>query len=95
MRRRVIGAALTVLGVLVLLFKPAHGVSLCADSFVTGSVGCRDQGGSSLWGWVDYPPGWNDTLAWPMFIIGVVLVVTGIVLLVMRRRSRGSPNPAR
>ena len=81
MRRRVIGAVLTVLGVLVLLFKPAHGVSSCLDNFVTGSAGCRDQGGSSLWGWVDYPPGWDSTLAWPMFIIGVVLVVTGIVLI--------------
>ena len=94
MRRRVIGAALTVLGVFVLLLKPASGVSSCTDSFVTGSVACRDQGGSSLWGWVDYPPGWVDTLAWPMFVIGVILVVTGIVL-VMRRRSRGSPGPTR
>jgi len=95
MKRRVIGAALTVIGVLVLLFKPAQGVSGCADNFVTGSAGCRDQGGSSLWGWVDYPPGWDSTLAWLMFIIGVVLVLTGIVLLLKRRRSRGSPSPAR
>jgi hypothetical protein len=36
MRRRVIGATLTVLGVSVLLFKPAQRVSGCADNFVTG-----------------------------------------------------------
>jgi Ni/Fe-hydrogenase subunit HybB-like protein len=46
-----------------------------------------------VWGWVDYHPDWYHTLAWPMFIIGVVLVVTGIALLVMRTRSGGSPSP--
>jgi uncharacterized membrane protein len=92
MRRWVIGAALIVLGVLVLLFKPAHRVIGCADNFVTGSAGCRDQGGSSLWGWVDYRPGWDSMLAVPMFIIGVVLVLTGIVLLIRARRLRRSPG---
>jgi len=89
MRRRVIGAALTFLGVLVLLCTPFEVATLCAFP-----GGCREQGSSSFWGWVDYPPGW-DALAWPMLIIGVVLVVTGIVLLLKRRRSRGSPSPAR
>jgi LPXTG-motif cell wall-anchored protein len=89
MRRRVIGAALTVLGVLVLLFTPFEVATLCAFP-----GGCREQGSSSLWGWVDYPPGWGDKLAWPMLIIGLLLVVTGIVLLLKRRRSRGSPSPA-
>ncbi|MGN6793962.1 MAG: hypothetical protein ACTHJW_16365 [Streptosporangiaceae bacterium] len=40
---------------------------------------------------MDYPRGWDGTLAWPMFIIGVVLVVTGVVLLVKRSGSRRSP----
>ena len=91
MRRRVVGAVLTVVGILVLLFRPTTGVSSCTDSFVTGSAGCRDQGGSSLWGWIGYPPGWHSTLALPMFIIGVALVVTGVVLLVKRGRSKRSP----
>jgi hypothetical protein len=39
MRRRVIGSTLTVLGVLVVLFKPYETVSLCAR-------GCREQGSS-------------------------------------------------
>jgi len=36
-----------------------------------------------------------DWLAWPMLIIGVALVVTGIVLLIKARRSKGSPSTAR
>ncbi len=88
MRRRVIGATLTVLGVLVLLFEPVEGAMRCAG-------GCREQGASSWWGLVDYPAGWGDKLAWPMLIIGVALVVTGIVLLLKPGRSRGSPSTAR
>jgi hypothetical protein len=34
---------------------------------------------------IHYPPGW-DKLLFPMLIIGVALVVTGIVLLVRVRR---------
>ena len=90
MRRRVVGLALTVVGVLMLLFKPYVSVTQCVD-FTDRAGYCRDQGGSSLWGWVDYPRGWDGTLAWPMFIIGVVLVVTGVVLLVKRSGSRRSP----
>ena len=94
MRRRLIGATLTVLGVLVVLLEPVQVVTQCVD-FVNGRAGyCRDQGSPSLWGWVDYPPG-SVELAWPMLIIGVGLVVTGIVLLIKPRRSRFSPSAAR
>ena len=86
MRRRVIGAALTLLGLLVLLFAPVHMVQGCVYSFDSGV--CGVQGASSLWGLVDYPAGWRLTLALVMWIIGVALVVTGIVLLVRARRSR-------
>jgi LPXTG-motif cell wall-anchored protein len=86
MRQRVIGAALIVLGVVVLLFMPVEVVALCAR-------GCREQGSSSLSDWVDYPPGWG-TLAWPMLIIGTVLVATGFFLLLKRRRSTGSASKA-
>jgi hypothetical protein len=88
MRQRVIGATLTVLGVLVLLFEPVGGVVGCPDPGV-----CREQGASDWWGLINYPPGW-DTLAVPMLIIGMALVVTGIVLLVKPGRSRGSPGTA-
>jgi uncharacterized membrane protein len=89
MRRRVIGATLTVLGVLVLLFQPVRATGYCPTD-----VGvCRKSSATSWWGLINYPPGW-DTLFLPIFIIGVLLVVTGIVLLVMRGRSRGSANIA-
>ena len=42
---------------------------------------------------INWPPGW-DRLAVPLLIIGVALVVTGIVLLIKARRSRGSPGTA-
>jgi hypothetical protein len=94
MRRRMIGATLTVLGVMVVLIEPFRFGRPCPD-FISGGAGyCRDQGSFSLWGWVEYPQGW-DWLAWPMLIIGVALVVTGIVLLIKARRSRGSPSTAR
>jgi LPXTG-motif cell wall-anchored protein len=93
MRRRVIGAMLTVLGVLLVLFEPIVVVNECVD-FVNGRAGyCRNQGASDWWGLISYPTGW-EKLTWPMLIIGVALVVTGIVLLVKRRRSRGSPGTA-
>ena len=103
MRRRVIGATLTVLGVLILLFEPVVGVGGCADPIggrVEQSLGraelgdlpgiCRDYGSYSWRGLIHYPPGWEHKLALPMLIIGVALVVTGIVLLIKPRRSRGS-----
>ena len=89
MRQRVIGAALTILGVLALLFAPVGGVVGCPDPGV-----CRAQGASDWWGLVDWPAGW-DKFAVPMLIIGVALVVTGVVLLIKPRRSRGSPGTAR
>jgi hypothetical protein len=88
MRRRVIGATLAILGVLAVLFAPVGGVVGCPDPGV-----CREQGASDWWGLVDWPAGWH-TLAVPMLIIGVALIVTGIVLLIKPRRSRGSPGVA-
>jgi hypothetical protein len=96
MRRRVIGATLTILGLLLVLFEPVIVVVGCADC-VAGSndprCGCHEQGASDWWGLISYPPGWGR-LAIPMLITGVGLVVTGIVLLVRARRS-GSPSTAR
>jgi hypothetical protein len=93
MRRRVFGATLTILGVLVLLFEPVRGVGYCVD-FTDRPGFCREQSASSWWGLINWPAGW-DALAVPLLIIGVALVVTGIVLLIMARRSRGSPGTAR
>jgi drug/metabolite transporter (DMT)-like permease len=93
MRRRLVGAALAVLGILMVLFEPIVGVGGCADCVAGAqdpSCGCHDYGSYDWWGLIHYPPGW-DKLLFPMFVIGVALVVTGIVLLVKRRRSRGSP----
>ncbi len=73
MRRRVIGAALTILGVLAVVFAPLH----------VDAVGCDCSGpfGSySRWDLIYWPPGWY-WVHLPLLIIGVVLVVTGIVLL--------------
>jgi hypothetical protein len=84
MRRRVIGATLTILGALVLLFGPVHVVQRCVYSFDAGV--CGGQGASSWWGLVDYPAGW-ERLALLMLVFGFALVVTGIVLLIKARRS--------
>jgi hypothetical protein len=89
MRRRVIGAALTVLGVLVLLFEPVGGVVGCPNPGF-----CREQGAFDWLGLINWPAGW-DTLFLPMLITGVALVVTRIVLLIKPRRSRGSSSTAR
>jgi len=80
MRRRVVGAALTVVGVLMLLFAPVRVIEGCVYSYDVGSCNV-DKGSSSVWGWVDYPAGWFQPLVWPMAFIGVALVVTGVVLL--------------
>ena len=85
MRRRVIGAALTILGVFAVLFAPVGGTVGCPNPGL-----CREQGASDWWGLIDWPAGW-DTLAVPMLIVGVTLVVTGIVLVVKRRRPARSP----
>jgi len=85
MLRRLIGAAITILGVLLVLFVPVGGVINCPNPGF-----CHEQGASDYWGLINYPAGW-DTLAVPMLIVGVALVVTGIVLMVKHRRSTRSP----
>jgi hypothetical protein len=59
MRRRVIGAALTILGLLLVLFEPVIVVVGCGDC-VAGSndprCGCHEQGASDWWGLINYPP---------------------------------------
>jgi len=88
MRRRVIGAALTIVGVLTVVFVPVGAVVQCVD-FTDRAGYCREQGASDWWGLINYPAGW-DKLVLPMLIIGVALVVTGIVLMIKARRSRFS-----
>ena len=95
MRRLVIGAALTILGVLVLLFVPIAGVGGCSLGVEgSGAGGCYGYS-TDWWGLIHWSQGWAHNLTLPMFIIGVALVVTGIVLLVKPRRSSGSPSTAR
>jgi hypothetical protein len=95
MRRRVIGATLTVVGVLILLFEPVGATGICVDVIEdSASAGCRKLSANSWWGLVHWPAGW-DTLFLPMLIIGVALVVIGVVLLIKRRRSRFSAGTAR
>ncbi|MDR2984841.1 MAG: hypothetical protein LBV34_08365 [Nocardiopsaceae bacterium] len=89
MRRRVIGATLTALGVIVLFFEPVRPTGSCPTDVRV----CGKFSATSWWGLINYPPGW-DRLFLPMFIIGVVLGVTGIVLLVMRKRPLGSASMA-
>jgi hypothetical protein len=91
MRRRVVGAALTVVGVLVLLFEPVAVVQHCVYSF---DAGVCSEGTSSRWGLVTWPGRW-DTLFLPMLVIGIALGLTGVVLLVKRSRCRRSPSTAR
>jgi hypothetical protein len=93
MRRRVISAALTIVGVLMLLFEPVGGVGQCMD-FTDGAGYCREQT-YRLFFLISWPAGWWDRLALPQLIIGVALVAIGIVLLIKARRSRGSPSTAR
>jgi len=89
MRRRVIGATLTILGVLILLFEPVGGVAGCPNPGV-----CHHQT-YRLFFLISWPAGWWDSLAIPQLIIGVALVVTGIVLRIKASRSGGSPGTAR
>ena len=87
MRRRVIAAALMIVGVLVLLFEPVGGVSSCPNPGYCSSQTYRFF---FLIGW---PAGWWDRLALPQLIIGVTLLVTGIVLLVRARRRLTQVRP--
>jgi hypothetical protein len=91
-RRRVIGAALTLVGVLAVVFVPVVGVGGCADCVAGAhdpSCGCHDYRSYDWWGLIHYPRGW-DKLFLPMAIIGLALAVTGIVLLIRARSSRAS-----
>lgn len=95
-RRRLIGATLTVLGLSAVAFAPAWGVTGCA-SCMEGShnpfCGCHTViNGFAVP--INWPAGW-ERLFLPMLIIGVALDVTGIVLMIRARRFRGSPNTAR
>ena len=87
MRRRLIGATLTIVGALILLFGPVRPTGYCPTD-----VECSNNkfSATSWWGLINYPPRW-DRLFFPMFIIGVTLVVTGIVVMVKRSRSGRSP----
>ena len=92
MRRRVIGATLTIVGAFTVIFVPVVGIGGCADCVAGAnnlSCGCHDYGSYDWWGLIHYPPGW-DKLFLPMLIIGVALVVSGIVLLIRARSSRAS-----
>ncbi|MDR2988122.1 MAG: hypothetical protein LBV34_25135 [Nocardiopsaceae bacterium] len=84
-----IGATLVILGVLSVLFAPVLTVVGCPNPGF-----CREQGASDWWGLINYPPGWGK-LFFPMLIIGVAFVVTGIVLLIRSIRHKRSPSTAR
>lgn len=92
MRRRVIGATLTILGLLAVAFAPGGGVTQCVDcvrDFDDSICGCHTFTNSLV-----VPITWTgnwDKLFLPTLVIGVALVATGIVLLVRARRSRVSP----
>ena len=85
MRLRVIGATLTSLGVLSVLFAPEQ-----LDIYVRDGL---SYGSYSFWQLIQWPPGWSWALL-PMLIIGGTLVLTGIVLLggvrELRRRLLGA-----
>jgi hypothetical protein len=91
--RRVIGAGLTILGVLAVVFVPVGGVGGCAEcvkGYDGPLCGCHDYGSYSFWGF-HYPPGW-DKLALPMLIIGVALVVTGTLRPTSLRPRSPAPS---
>lgn len=94
MRPRVIGATLTILGVLVLLFEPVGATGYCADFIQDNAAGgCHKVSANSWWGLINWPAGW-DKLFLPLLIIGVALVAGGVVLLIKPRRSRRLPGTA-
>jgi hypothetical protein len=89
MRRRVIGATLTIVGLLAVAFAPAGGVTQCVDcirDFDDPICGCHTFTNS-----LAVPLTWSgywDKLFFPMAIVGLALAVTGIILLIKARRSR-------
>lgn len=99
MRRRVIGAALTIVGVLTVLFAPAWGVvgcASCVEGYDNPMCGCYEFTTALAVpiNWPTEPVGVDlrpSTVEWdklflPMLIIGVAVVGTGIVLLIKPRR---------
>ena len=82
MRRRPIGAAMAIVGALILLFEPVRPTGYCPTD-----VECSNNkfSATSWWGLINYPSG-SDRLFLPMFSIGVVLALTGVVLPVRIRR---------
>jgi hypothetical protein len=78
LRRRLLGAAVTTVGVFTVLFAPAHQI-VCGD--------CPNYGSYSFQEWIHWPPGWSWAFL-PMLIIGIALMVAGMVL--MRRARRFS-----
>jgi hypothetical protein len=90
MRRRVIGATLMIVGVLMLLLAPLpNGYVLCAQA--SGAWRCPGYR-TSFWDLIHWPRGWAGSLTLPMRIIGVALVVTGIVVRIRARRSTGTAS---
>jgi hypothetical protein len=89
----VVGAALTVVGVLTVLFAPVRAIDACAVVTHRGGVYgvsgiCGNFRANSLAGLVNWPAGWEKLFV-PMVVIGTALVATGVVLLVKCKRFRG------
>ena len=74
--RRLLGAAVTTVGVFTVLFAPAHQI-ICGD--------CPNYGSYSFWEFIQWPAGWSWAFL-PMLIIGVTLVLSGMVLMNKARR---------
>jgi hypothetical protein len=89
-QRRLVGATLLVLGMLILLFEPVGRTGGCADFH----GGCRDFSSDSWWGLVHWPPGWYKLFV-PLLIVGVALLVGGIVLIKASRGRRPDRTRAR
>jgi len=78
MRRRLIGAAPIVIGVLIMLFEPVGRATEAARTCPPLTI-CRQVIANSWWGLIHWPAGW-DTLFLPLLIFGLALVLIGIVL---------------
>jgi hypothetical protein len=78
-RRRLLGAALMIVGGLAVLYAPWH---LDAVSDSSGPFGSESRLDLIYW-----PPGWY-WVHLPMLIIGVVFVVTGLILVSTRPEPR-------
>ena len=84
MRRQWIGAALALLGVLVLLFQPVRQAVDATRACPLLTI-CIEASAHSRWGLIHWPSGW-ESLFLPLLIIGSVLIVGGIVLMIKTRR---------